>query len=138
MGISILPWPISGKLPYFYRNDSPQSPVRFWDCGYGTRPLQTKQAPMRVGFPAIGAVATVHLPNGQELVGRVDGGNGHSGARSPEIHFGLGEIKGDVQLPVDVEWRDTDGQTHRETLHLSPGRHSVMLGEESLSFPQVS
>lgn len=120
---------------YFYRNDSSKSGaflgLRLW------RPTSTKSS-NTLGFPAIGAVATVHLPNGQELVGRVDGGNGHSGARSPEIHFGLGEIKGDVQLPVDVEWRDTEGQTHRETLHLSPGRHSVMLGEESLSFPQVS
>jgi hypothetical protein len=74
-------------------------------------------------------MATVHLPDGRQLVAQVDGGNGHSGARSPELHFGLGEIQGDTPLPVDLQWRDTDGQVRRESLLLSPGWHEVLLGE---------
>jgi enediyne biosynthesis protein E4 len=43
--------------------------------------------------PAIGAVAVVSFADGRRLVGQIDGGNGHSGRRAPEIHFGLGAIK---------------------------------------------
>ena len=42
--------------------------------------------------PAIGAVATVHLPDGRRLVAQVDGGTGHSGKRPPDLHFGLGRV----------------------------------------------
>ncbi|HSL84187.1 MAG TPA: CRTAC1 family protein, partial [Thermoanaerobaculia bacterium] len=42
------------------------------------------------GFPAVGAEAVVRLPGGGSRVAQVDGGNGHSGVRSPELHFGLG------------------------------------------------
>ncbi|KYC43743.1 RNA-binding protein [Scytonema hofmannii PCC 7110] len=81
------------------------------------------------GRPAIGATATVHLPNGKRLVAQVDGGNGHSGARSPDLHFGLGQaLPLNTQLPIDLHWRDLTGQVHQETLHLSPGWHTVLLG----------
>lgn len=79
------------------------------------------------GRPAIGATATVHLPDGRRLVAQVDGGNGHSGKRSPELHFGLGDLPPDTQLLVDLQWRATDGQVHREALYLSPGRHTLLL-----------
>ncbi|HAX90406.1 MAG TPA: hypothetical protein DCY91_30240, partial [Cyanobacteria bacterium UBA11370] len=82
-----------------------------------------------VAMPAIGATATVHLPNGRNLVAQVDGGNGHSGARSTELHFGLGEVKEDIQLPIEVQWRDTTGQVQQTSLLLSPGVHTVLLGE---------
>lgn len=77
--------------------------------------------------PAIGAAATVHLPDGRHLVAQVDGGNGHSGARSPELHFGLGQIAPETQLQVDLHWRDSNGRVHHETLQLSPGWHTVLL-----------
>src|SRR5262249_6703691 len=80
-------------------------------------------------WPAIGAAATVHLPDGRRLVAQVDGGNGHSGKRSPDLHFGLGRLPASASLPVDLAWRDARGAVHRETLHLSPGRHTVLLGE---------
>jgi enediyne biosynthesis protein E4 len=80
------------------------------------------------GRPAIGAAATVHLPDGRRLVAQVDGGNGHSGKRSPELHFGLGRLAASAQLPVDLAWRDGEGAVHRQTLSLSPGRHTVLLG----------
>lgn len=101
---------------YFYRNDRPHS-GRFLELR-----LQRLS-----GSPAIGATAKVHLPDGQNLVAQVDGGNGHSGARSPELHFGLGEVKADSQLPVEVQWRDTEGQVQQTSLLLSPGAHTVLL-----------
>ena len=41
---------------------------------------------------AVGAVVKVSLPDGRLLVTQVDGGNGHSGKRSPDVHFGLGSV----------------------------------------------
>ena len=67
------------------------------------------------GRPAIGAAATVHLPDGSRRVAQVDGGNGHSGARSPELHFGLGDVPDDLTLRVDLRWRDVNGQTQGKT-----------------------
>lgn len=80
------------------------------------------------GQPAIGATATVHLPDGQLLVAQVDGGNGHSGARSPDLHFGLGQLPQETTLQVDLHWRDISGQVRKETLKLAPGWHTVLLG----------
>src|SRR5262249_12446114 len=43
------------------------------------------------GRPAICAQAKVALPDGRKLVAQVDGGAGHSGRRSPDVHLGLGQ-----------------------------------------------
>jgi hypothetical protein len=75
---------------------------------------------------AIGAAATVTLPDGRRLIAQVDGGNGHSGKRSPELHFGLGSIV--EPLDVELAWRDPTGQPHRQTVHLEPGWHTILLG----------
>ncbi|HET9785714.1 MAG TPA: ASPIC/UnbV domain-containing protein, partial [Pyrinomonadaceae bacterium] len=77
------------------------------------------------GRAAVGAVVTVTLPNGKVLTRQVDGGNGHSGKRSPDLHFGLGNTQGMVQ--VKVRWRDPDGHVHQESLSLKPGRYTVLL-----------
>ncbi|MGB0386815.1 MAG: CRTAC1 family protein [Ardenticatenaceae bacterium] len=77
--------------------------------------------------PAIGAAATVELPDGRRLVAQVDGGNGHSGARSPDLHFGLGDLSPDSPLPVTLQWRDGQGNVHKETVALSAGWHTVTL-----------
>ena len=81
----------------------------------------------RGAVAAIGATATVYLPDGRKLVAQADGGTGHSGKRSPEIHFGLGSTSPDQQLRVEVRWRDTNGI---QTTHylLKPGWHTVQLG----------
>jgi hypothetical protein len=79
------------------------------------------------GRPAIGAAATVRLPDGRRLVGQVDGGNGHSGKRSNDLHFGLGAIPSDARVAVELSWRDPAGKMHRDTLTLSPGWHTVEL-----------
>ncbi|HEX5500730.1 MAG TPA: CRTAC1 family protein, partial [Thermomicrobiales bacterium] len=81
--------------------------------------------------PAIGAAVAVELPDGRRLVGQVDGGNGHSGKRSPELHFGLGRIDASAQVSVELRWRSAQGAVRRHSLQLSPGWHTVVLGESS-------
>ena len=78
--------------------------------------------------PAIGASTRVKLPDGRTLVAQVDGGNGHAGARSPDLHFGLGSIAPDALLAVEIAWRDSAGQVHRHTFDLAPGWHTIVLG----------
>ncbi len=81
------------------------------------------------GSPAIGAVATIHLAGGRKLAAQVDGGSGHSGKRSPDLHFGLGNLPNDTNLKVDIDWRDTTGQLHHNALQLRPGWHTLRLGQ---------
>ena len=80
------------------------------------------------GRPAICAQALVTLPDGRKLVAQVDGGSGHSGRRSTDIHLGLGRLDSKAPLDVTLTWRDTRGQFQRTTLKLTPGWHTVMLG----------
>lgn len=80
------------------------------------------------GRAAIGATATVHLDDGSQLWSYVDGGNGHSGKSSPELHFGLGSTAPNKPLRVEVRWRDPGGEVNHEFLALTPGWHTVVLG----------
>lgn len=121
---------------YFYMNESP-NPKAFLGLHILMPAGSEQAAALKVraghpgadlhGRPAIGAVATVRLADGRRLVAQVDGGSGHSGKRSPDIHFGLGDLRSDTELQVDLDWRDSKGQTHRSTLRLKPGWHTVML-----------
>ena len=61
------------------------------------------------------------------MVQQVDVSNGHSGKRSPELHFGLGRLRASSPVTVDLAWRDANGTIHRETLHLTPGLHTILL-----------
>ena len=79
------------------------------------------------GSPAIGAVARVSLPDGRRLVGQVDGGNGHSGHCSAEVHFGLGAPEKTQMLEVVLAWRDLDGTPRQSTLPMLPGRQTIEL-----------
>ena len=69
------------------------------------------------------------LPDGRKFVAQVDGGSGHSGRRSPDIHIGLGKLDPATKLNVQVTWRDTAGQFQQSTLKLAPGWHTVLLGK---------
>ncbi|MBM3223455.1 MAG: CRTAC1 family protein [Candidatus Tectomicrobia bacterium] len=80
------------------------------------------------GRPALGAAVTVQLPDGRRLVAQVDGGNGHSGKRSPDLHFGLGRIPSTASLQVTLRWRDPQGRVQHTILSLTPGWHTVVLG----------
>jgi hypothetical protein len=57
----------------------------------------------------------------------VDGGNGHSGQRSPEIRFGLGHTTAS-EIPLKITWRDFKGVLHHDEMALAPGYHTVVLG----------
>jgi hypothetical protein len=80
------------------------------------------------GRPAVGASAVVALPDGRRLSGQVDGGNGHSGKRSFDLHFGLGRDALPPTLPVELSWRGPEGRIHHTTLDLTTGWHTVLLG----------
>lgn len=114
------------EASYFWRNECPHPGA------YLILDLRRPGGPVPGGAaassPAIGATATVFLPDGRRLVAQVDGGNGHSGARSPEVHFGLGELDPGVRLRVELAWRDRGG-VRRRILTLPAGRHTVLLGE---------
>lgn len=79
-----------------------------------------------VGFPAFGAVVTVRMPDGTTRLGQVDGGNGHTGARSSDVHLGLGKTATDVALPVSIAWRNEKG-LHKVGFEARPGWHTVVL-----------
>jgi hypothetical protein len=121
---------------FFYLNESPKQGAFL---GLRLRlPLDQKSVePTKVcsngsnlpGRSAIGAVVTIKLPDGRQLVTQVDGGNGHSGKRSPDVHFGLGSLSPAVRLPVEINWRNARGQVQRQTIQLSPGWHTVILGQ---------
>jgi hypothetical protein len=124
----------------FYRNDCPQCanflglhlllPVRGREDKTPELIRSGHPGPDTPGHPAIGAVARIHLPNGQQLVGMVDGGNGQSGKRSSDIHLGLGQLNPQTRLAVELQWRDADGYVNQQTIQLFPGWHTVLLGNE--------
>lgn len=106
---------------YFFRNDSPKINQSL------DLKLVLQVNNNQAEIPAIGAIAKVQIPNGHSLITHVDGGNGHSGARSPELHFGLGETKSNISLPVEVQWRDLQGEIHTSHFSLLPGNHTLTL-----------
>jgi hypothetical protein len=59
---------------------------------------------------------------------QVDGGSGHSGKRSPELHFGLGGIPEGTALTVDLGWRDSQGQVNRRSVVATTGWNTIVLG----------
>jgi hypothetical protein len=117
------------EAPVFYRNDAPH-PGAFLGLRLLRPPAEPETSSTRSGSvpnrPAIGATARVHLTDGRVLIQQVDGGNGHSGRRAPELVFGLGRLE---RGPVgaDLRWRDTGGTVREQRLHLRPGWHTVWL-----------
>jgi hypothetical protein len=80
------------------------------------------------GSPAIGACANIRLPDGRSLIGQVNGGNGHSGKNSFELHFGLGKQQSALQYPTVLRWLDRNGQPQSQKLTLRAGRYRILLG----------
>lgn len=79
------------------------------------------------GMPAIGATALAVADDGRKHVGFVDGGNGHSGHRSPEIHFGLGKVDTNKPIAVLIKWRDERGKIESLNVRVAPGWHTIAL-----------
>ena len=125
---------------FFYRNES-NNPGAFLGLRLrlpvGDNTSQTricregKAATVLPSRAAIGAEARVFLPGRAPLVQQVDGGNGHSGKRSPDLQFGLGHLSGNEPVSVELRWRDARGVLQRETIQLSPGGwYTILLGRE--------
>ena len=64
-------------------------------------------------------------PDRGTQISQLDGGSGHGGYRSFEVHFGLGSFTG--AATVHLRWRDASGQLHEQTQQLDPGVHSLVL-----------
>jgi hypothetical protein len=117
----------------FYRNTSPRAGrslelriVRATDGGTGPRVLRGLIA--GEGMPLIGASAAVRIAGRDRvLIDEVDGGNGHSGKRSPELHFGLGDIAANTPITALLRWRGTDARPHAVRLTLMPGLYTIVL-----------
>ncbi len=119
---------------YFYRNDCPDCGefiglhLRFPVDDAVTDPVVVyDNHPVGPSRPAIGASVSIALPDGRTLVGQVDGGNGHSGKRSHDLHFGLGQQPGSAIFDVELRWRDGNGSARRQVVKLSPGWHTIEL-----------
>jgi len=69
----------------------------------------------------------VTTADGKKYIQRVDGGSGHGGKRSSEVHIGLGDAKGPVE--VRLNWRDRQGNAHEQVLRLDQGKHALVLGD---------
>lgn len=122
---------------YFYQNDCP-------NCGAflglhlllpidGTTNAMSIRAGHpgtdTIGRPAVGATATVTLPDGRRLINFIDGGNGQAGARSSDLHFGLRDVAADRTISVDLHWRNAQGEVQQQTVEVIPGWHTIVLGE---------
>ena len=79
------------------------------------------------GSPAVGAVARLTLPDGRKSIAQVDGGTGHSGRRSPDIHFGLGSWDNLKTIAVEIKWRNREGKLQQTKSELLPGWHTIRL-----------
>jgi enediyne biosynthesis protein E4 len=86
----------------------------------------------REGTPAIGTFVEIETPDGRKQIRQVDGGNGHSGQRSPEVRFGLGQVA-NTPIPVRITWRDFHGTLHHDALALAPGYHTVLLAAKGMN-----
>jgi hypothetical protein len=123
---------------YLYKNESSGAgsflglhlliPVKDGPSAFQARPGHP--GPDLYGRPAFGATATVELPDGRTLSAQVDGGSGHSGKRSPDLHFGLGQISSDTALKVNLAWRNSSGKIERKTIWLKPGWNTIELGSQ--------
>lgn len=76
--------------------------------------------------PAIGATAIVTTPRGRRMTAQVDGGNGHTGKRGPELHFGLGD---ENAANVEIRWRDRSGKPRTRAMRFASGVWTVNLEE---------
>lgn len=80
------------------------------------------------GRPAIGATATARLADGSSRIGMVDGGSGHSGRSSSDLHFGLGKLSDGEHVEVELVWRDARGKLRERKVSLPAGWQTVILG----------
>ncbi|MFI9526256.1 CRTAC1 family protein [Micromonospora rosaria] len=117
--------------PAFYANEAP-SRGNFLNLRL-YRPVPGTSGEAMLCTPAYGTTVTVTTPDGRKQISQLDGGSGHSGKRSFEVHFGLGETSGPVT--VDLRWRDLSGQLHRTSQQLTAGTHTLVLSDRVEEVP---
>jgi enediyne biosynthesis protein E4 len=111
--------------PAFYANQAPDR-GNFLDFDL-YRPTTAGTADtglVNTGSPAYGATVEITTPTGKQI-SQLDGGGGHGGYRSFQVHFGLGSYTGPVT--AQVKWRDAQGQPHQQTEQFTPGTHTLVL-----------
>ncbi|SCF37312.1 FG-GAP repeat-containing protein [Micromonospora carbonacea] len=117
--------------PAFYANEAPAKGnylnLRLY------RPAVGAAEGQMLCTPAYGATVTVTTPDGRKQISQLDGGSGHGGKRSFEVHFGLGASSGPVT--VDMRWRDLSGQQHRTSQQLTAGTHTLVLTDRVEEVP---
>jgi enediyne biosynthesis protein E4 len=112
--------------PAFYANTAPDRGNAFELELYrpSTDPADAGKGLEAIGAPAYGATVTITTPQGTQI-SQLDGGGGHVGFRSFDVHFGIGSYSGPVS--AHIQWRDVHGGLHEQTLSLMPGVHTLML-----------
>ncbi|MFD6159896.1 CRTAC1 family protein [Nocardia sp. NPDC060256] len=78
-----------------------------------------------IGQPAYNATVTLHTADGRTMHSQLDGGSGHGGKRSFDVHFGLGTATGPVT--AEINWIDNGGVRQHQAVQLTPGTHALML-----------
>ncbi len=112
--------------PAFYANEAPDrgNSLELKLHRPSTDPADAGKGLEAIGTPAYGATVQITTPQGAQI-SQLDGGGGHVGFRSFDVHFGIGSYTGPVT--VHIQWRDVDGGLHQQTLKLMPGVHDLML-----------
>ncbi|GAA2842524.1 CRTAC1 family protein [Kitasatospora paracochleata] len=119
--------------PAFYANKAP-NPGHYLDLNL-YRPTGESDAGKgltNIGAPAYGATVKVTTPKGTQI-SQLDGGSGHGGFRSFNVHFGLADQAGPAS--VMLCWRDATGGMHEKTLEMKPGTHSLVLTSDVQEVP---
>ncbi len=91
----------------------------------------TTSAGLPLGSPAYGARVEIKTDSGITGVRQVDGGSGHSGVRSHEVHFGLGALQASEAVAVRILWRD-GLEVRQHDIALAPGRHTLLLKRQGI------
>lgn len=134
-----------GDLDLFYSNQ--WEPSRFYrndcdDCGKSLilnlrwphsslgedLRIRTIDKELEDSRPAFGAVAVLTRSDGKIEISQVDGGSGHSGQKSPQIHFGLGLNPPEEGCQIKLRWLGGEGEIRSKELNLQPGSYTVYLG----------
>jgi hypothetical protein len=113
--------------PAFYRN-AKADPGQF--LGLRLQRPVAGSGTGTAGSPAYGAQVRVTTADGKTQLAQLDGGGGHSGKRSFDVFFGLGD-QGAAPVSAELSWRDLTGVTHRQTLDLTAGWHTLMLTDQA-------
>jgi hypothetical protein len=120
--------------PAFYANESPGRGDHLDLRLYRPTVDGTADAGLAAtGTPAYGATVRITTADGRTQISQLDGGGGHGGKRSFDVHFGLGADAAPVT--VSLSWRDNAGQLHQQTTVLAPGTHTLVLTDTAQEVP---